>query len=230
MAEFSIPTKRKQSSKIRHLEPLSKRSGNRVRICSNLLKNAPFCKVVEIAAHEFGHNAYIPKDRYGAHNRRGASNPDQVYQFGFYARELCKIAYGTGFRVGDGSSPRRNPGLVAPKDIVLHPKKNFQGYPFHLSVSIINGERALERVRKRHANMDDLRFIGLNDNISSMRINRGRWKVCNAYAFGRQSQKSENEQQDFLDPISWRLENGPSTPDAHRTSHSRKTHSHNGNY
>ena len=152
--------------------------GNRVRICSNELKEASFCKVVEIAAHEFGHNAHIPKDRYGAHNRRGPSDPDQVYQFGFYARELCRVAYGTGFLVGGRSSPRRNPGLVGPRDIVLHPKKNFKGYPFHLSISIIKGERRIDRVRERHARMDDLRFIGLNDSISSIRINRGRWKVC----------------------------------------------------
>lgn len=119
--------------------------GNRIRIHSNLLKTAPFCKAVEITAHEFAHSAHIPKDRYGTHNRRGVSNPDQVYQFGFYARELCKAVYSTRFRVGDGSSPWHNLSPVVPKDIVLHPKKNFPGYPFHLSLSIIKGARTVDR-------------------------------------------------------------------------------------
>ena len=43
---------------------------------------------------------------------------------------------------------------------------------------IIKGEWVIERVKKRHESMNDLRFIGLNDNISSIRINRGRWKIC----------------------------------------------------
>ncbi|PQA86037.1 hypothetical protein [Hyphococcus luteus] len=154
--------------------------GNRVRICSALMTRDPFCEVVEMVAHEFGHNAHIPKARAGRHHRRGHSDPDQVYQFGYYARELCKEVYGTGFPVG-GGAPRRTVGLIPPKDIELFPKKGFGGHGVHFSIGILDGSYVrydMSRYRKRHSSMSDLRFIGLNDSASSLRVKRGRWEVC----------------------------------------------------
>ena len=156
--------------------------GNRVRICAARLSNRSFCSVVEIVAHEFGHNAHVPRERAGRHDRRGHDDPDQVYQFGYYARELCKIAYGMEFRVGDWDAPIRSPGLSPPQDIVVYPRKDFRGFPFHFSIAFLEGSLPadwdLSRYNERHANMNDLRHIGINDSISSIRINRGRWRVC----------------------------------------------------
>ncbi|MDJ0709668.1 MAG: hypothetical protein QNJ14_04720 [Woeseiaceae bacterium] len=160
--------------------------GNTIRICSKDLydpKNdygAPFWRVVEVVAHEFGHNAHIPRARAGRHNRRGYNDPDKVYQFGFFAAELAREVYGTGFRVGDSRDPVSRPGLVPPYGIVLYPRKNREGHPVGFAVELDDrgGRLDFDRWEHRHSKMDDLRFIGRNNAITSVVVKKGRWQIC----------------------------------------------------
>ena len=153
--------------------------GNKIRICPDILAGRPFCGVVSVVAHELGHNAHIPKARAGRHHKRGHDDPDQVYQFGYFAGELCKEQYGTGFHVGDGSTPRPTAGPSLAEDLILYPRKDYRGHPTAFSIAELSGSPSGDqRYARRHSSLSDLRFIGLNNNTTSIRVNRGRWKVC----------------------------------------------------
>ncbi len=160
--------------------------GNTIRICSKLLydtepvRAAAFVEVVELVAHEFGHNAHIPRARAGNHSERGRNDPDKVYQFGMFAAELAREVYGTGFPVGDRRDPVTNPGLVPPWGIVLYPRKNHQGHPvsFATRLDTRGGRLDFDRWTYRHGKMHDLRFIGRDDAISSIVVKSGRWQIC----------------------------------------------------
>lgn len=157
--------------------------GNRMRICGGDLTRgggAPFYRVVEVVAHEFGHNAHIPKARAGRHAKRGPQDPDRVYQFGFFAAELARETYGTGFPVGGRKDPVTTRGLTPAWDIVLYPQKNRKGHPvgFVANLDDRGGRLDYRRWRHRQNNMHDLRKIGRHDAISSIEVKRGRWQVC----------------------------------------------------
>ena len=159
--------------------------GNTMRICAPDLyqrggTGAPFYRVVEVVAHEFGHNAHIPKARAGQHAKRGYNDPDRVYQFGFFAAELAREVYGTGFPVGERRDPVTTRGLTPAWDIVLYPRKDYQGHPagFVQRLDDRGGRLDFGRWRHRQGKMNDLRFVGRNNAATSIKINRGRWQVC----------------------------------------------------
>ena len=160
--------------------------GNHIRICARDLhdpKNgvaAPFWRVVEVVAHEFGHNAHIPRARAGRHSKRGYDDPDKVYQFGFFAAELAREVYGTGFPVGGRQNPVTNAGLVPPYGIVLYPRKNREGHPvgFATELNHRGGRLDFGRWQHRHNHQHDLRFIGRDDAITSIVVKKGRWQIC----------------------------------------------------
>ncbi len=64
--------------------------GNKVRICWNRVveQNKRFCDLAGLVTHEFGHAVGIPKERFSQHHKQ---QNDKVYQFGFFARELCLV-------------------------------------------------------------------------------------------------------------------------------------------
>ena len=63
-------------------------AGNKLRICYDkmITSSYNFCNLVGTTAHEIGHTIGIKKDRAGGHSR---NNNDRVYQFGWFARDLC---------------------------------------------------------------------------------------------------------------------------------------------
>lgn len=167
--------------------------GNTIRICAHKLysaksgRKAAFSEVVEVVAHEFGHNAHIPRARAGRHSRRGGDDPDRVYQFGYFAAELAREIYGTGFPVGEGPDPVRTPGMVPSWKIILYPHKDYKGHPIQfttldkLASRKFNSGRSklnFDRWHFRHKKTSDLRFVGRNDAISSIVIKSGRWQIC----------------------------------------------------
>jgi hypothetical protein len=64
-------------------------AGNKIRLCYDKMqkRNYNFCTFTGVVAHEFGHTIGIPKDRVGGHSR---NQNDRVYQFGWFARDLCQ--------------------------------------------------------------------------------------------------------------------------------------------
>lgn len=64
-------------------------AGRKIRMCYDkmITRNFRFCDLVEIAAHEFGHAIGIKKDRFGRHHK---NQSDRVYEFGWFARDLCE--------------------------------------------------------------------------------------------------------------------------------------------
>ena len=63
-------------------------AGRKIRVCYDKMLAAEFrfCDLVEIVTHEFGHAIGIKKKRFGQHHK---DRDDKVYQFGWYARDLC---------------------------------------------------------------------------------------------------------------------------------------------
>ena len=63
-------------------------AGRKIRVCYDkmLAEEFRFCDLVEIVTHEFGHAIGIKKKRFGQHHK---DQNDKVYQFGWYARDLC---------------------------------------------------------------------------------------------------------------------------------------------
>lgn len=131
---------------------------NRLRICYDKLaqRNASFCSLTKLVVHEFGHAVGIAKDRVGQHH---ADKKDRVYQFGWFARDLCEW-WGLERSL---SAPSRTPTAPpAPTDgISLFPHKNYVGWE-----------------RNFDSDVNNLRDSGQQDTTSSIRVLSGRWVVC----------------------------------------------------
>lgn len=152
--------------------------GNRIRICENILPpTTTFCRLVSFVAHEFGHNAHIPRDRLGEHNRRGHSDPDRVYQFGYFAGERCVSAFSRTFRLSDAGPPTRL--TTSPTgDLSLFQDPNFGG----TSQEIFSASPTAANVVDRQY-LPDLRYAGADDSVSSIRIRSGYWELCSEKNF-----------------------------------------------
>jgi len=134
--------------------------GRKIRVCYDVMENEPgygFCNFTQVVAHEYGHAIGIPKDNWGGHNR---NENDLVYQFGDFVRSLCYME-GYGRTIG---RPLHKPEWVDPGTlgVTLYQHSDYAGSGRFLDFAI-----------------DDLRRIGRNDSISSIRVPPGTgWKLC----------------------------------------------------
>ncbi len=152
--------------------------GNRIRICENILPpTTTFCRLVSFVAHEFGHNAHVPRARLGEHNRRSHSDPDKVYQFGYFAGERCVADFSRTFRLSDAGPPNRL--TTSPTgDLSLFQDPNFGG----TSQEIFSASPTAANVVGRQY-LPDLRYAGADDSVSSIRIRSGYWELCSEKNF-----------------------------------------------
>ena len=131
--------------------------GNKIRICWNRVveQNKRFCDLAGLMTHEFGHAVGIPKERFSRHHRE---QDDKVYQFGFFARELCRVK-GHDRELNEVKKP--TPWPEPTTGLAIYPRKDYQGFSVTLNGSYPN-----------------LRSIGRNDAISSIKVKSGRWQLC----------------------------------------------------
>lgn len=139
--------------------------GNKIRICWHRVKEQKkkFCDVAGLVAHEFGHAVGIPKERGGKHNRE---HNDKVYQFGFFATQLCQHK-GLDRELEDPHITKPTPWTPASTGLAIYPRKNYAGWSITLNGSY-----------------PDLRLMGRNNAISSIRVKSGRWQLCTKKNFG----------------------------------------------
>ncbi len=152
--------------------------GNKARICfSDALS---FCDLVHYANHEFGHLAHIPRAKMLDHSQRGHDNPDRVYQFGYFAGDLCREDFTfQDFQAADGSpipssEPPRNTTPEPSDGIELFPRKDFRGR----SRTFSPGEETDRGVTETKTYWNDLRYIGRNNAFSSAKVRTGVWELC----------------------------------------------------
>ena len=149
--------------------------GNVVRFCWNEMtaKNWRFCRMVDTVAHEFGHLAHIPRAKMGEHNRRGDDDPDRVYQFGFFAGDVCLMDRDPNARVNTPAAPDVITTPSPTSGIALFPRDGFAGR----WRAFLPGEEDQHSLRGKHF-WPDLRFIGRNDSFSSAKVYSGIWELC----------------------------------------------------
>nr|HMR08473.1 beta/gamma crystallin-related protein [Polyangiaceae bacterium] len=138
--------------------------GNKIRICWNAVmadSNYKFCDLARTVTHEFGHAVGIPKERFGKHHGQGN---DKVYQFGNFAYQLCRWK---GLDRELTAASVSKPWATPKSGIAVYPRKNFSGWGLTL-----NGAQP------------DLRDIGRNNAISSVRVRSGRWQLCTKKNYG----------------------------------------------
>lgn len=145
--------------------------GNVARMCVD--QSRPFCLLVDLTAHEFGHLAHIPRKRAGEHNRDGWEDPDNVYQFGFFAADLCAHELDTSALVSESAHPAGVHRPLVNSGIILYPRKNYQGRPRQF-LPAGAGERSVRNMPF----WNDLRFIGRDDAFSSAKVHSGIWELC----------------------------------------------------
>ena len=135
--------------------------GNKIRICWERVtrKNYSFCALASTVTHEFGHSVGIPKGR-----RHSKNKNDKVYQFGNFAKHLC-LHQGRDRKLEDPSVS--NPWSAPATGIGIYPKKNYRGWSITLNDS-----------------QPELRDLGRNDAISSVRVKSGRWQLCTKKNYG----------------------------------------------
>lgn len=179
--------------------------GNAVRICYSDASH--FCRLVELVAHEFGHIAHIPRSHWGRHNREGEDNPDRVYQFGFFAGDLCEQTFQRqNFDQPRASDPTRlDAAPLSPPDrkVLAWPRSGIDLYPRRTCQG--TGRRFL-RGRDTDVNVrgftfwDDLRYIGRQNAFTSARVWSGFWELCDKPDGGGPCVYLQREPDDDGDP------------------------------
>lgn len=137
-------------------------ASKKLLICYAKMKN--YCDLVETVAHEYGHAVGLPRKRVGRHAK---DQDDLVYQFGWFARDLCRqrsLSRGLG-------EPDRSPHAPTPHGgLVIYPKPGFEGTPRPIAGS--------------HASLADMRRLGRNNSVSSIHVLSGTWELCENRSFG----------------------------------------------
>ncbi len=148
-------------------------ASRKLLICYDKIDNrstSDFCELVGVIAHEYGHAVGIPKQRAGRHHKNGN---DRVYQFGWFARDLCR-AQGVDRRLA--SPPKRARPVSARTGLLVYPKASFRGAPRHFAAGTSRDD-VMCMGRWTRAG-DNLRCIGRRNSISSLRLLSGRWEAC----------------------------------------------------
>lgn len=148
---------------------------DRINICYENVRTAHptnFCFLVGIVAHEYAHMIRMPSQL--GHNFT-VNLMDAPYMFGWFVQDLC-----TQDRLrrvlADFSTPLPPPNPQAPTSgIILFPHADFRGRgrPFPLQPV----HRPLDK------EFSDLRWIGRNDAVSSLKVLSGNWELCEHPAF-----------------------------------------------
>lgn len=140
--------------------------GPRIHICyDNLIQNREgLCRLTSTIAHEFGH--WIGMTAKVGHNDGFPQAFDPVMRFGFFAEDLCRqsglerpLPLPAGTRI---SVPACN--TVPRTGVLVFSQKQFRGCPRHFSGT--SRESA------------DLRIVGRDSSISSVRVVGGAWESC----------------------------------------------------
>lgn len=136
---------------------------SRIHICFNKIDaessgNRGFCRLAEVVAHEFAHS--IGMQRRIGHGKDGL---DEVRMFGRFVRDMC-------------AQDRLDRDLTPFTSQAPSPPSPTTG------VSVFSKDFA-NRVRNFTSPANDLREVGRNNSISSIRVLTGSWELCDRRDF-----------------------------------------------